>query len=299
MPRWLANRAWSVLLSGGPAVKLGDPSQIAGGTVTSFAHDSPELAQKYDRLSDSQFEGGKRLVERLGLKSGDRVLDVGCGTGRLARWIAEIVGPSGVVGIDPLVDRVAVARTGAAGLSFEVGQAEDLSAFGNETFDAVCMSAVFHWVRDKPKALAEVRRVLRPGVRLGLTTLPRDLRPSSTTTLICAELLAQEPYIRRLNSSSLAMAQLGTLLSDLVAMILEAHLELSELHIVRRTQKFSSGEDAVDFLQSSSFGNFLSIVPDDLHASLRRDVAGAFEARRGADGISLHDHGMIVVATRG
>ena len=139
--------------------------------MTSLAHDSPELAQKYDRLSDSQLAGGKRLVERLSLKAGDRVLDVGCGTGRLARWIAEIVGPSGVVGVDPLIDRVDVARAAAPRLSFAVGQAEDLGAFEAESFDAVSMSAVFHWVRDKPKALAEARRVLRPGGRLGLTTL--------------------------------------------------------------------------------------------------------------------------------
>ena len=131
--------------------------------MTSFEHDNSRLAETYDRLSDSQFEGGKRLVERLGLKVGDRVLDVGCGTGRLARWIAQCVGPEGsVVGIDPLIERIAIARARAEGISFDVGQAENLSAFAGESFDAVCMSAVFHWVSDKPKALREVRRVLRP-----------------------------------------------------------------------------------------------------------------------------------------
>src|SRR5438105_795941 len=73
----------------------------------SFAHDSPQLAQTYDRVSDLQLEVGKRLVERLELEVGARVLDVGCGTGRLARWIGERLGPKGsIVGIDPLEDRI-------------------------------------------------------------------------------------------------------------------------------------------------------------------------------------------------
>ncbi len=266
--------------------------------MTSLTHDSPELAQKYDRLSDSQLAGGKRLVERLALKAGDRVLDVGCGTGRLARWIAEIVGPAGVTGIDPLVDRVEVARAGAPGLSFAVGQAEDLSAFPGESLDAVCMSAVFHWVRDKPRALAEARRVLRPGGRLGLTTLPKDLRPSSTTTLVSVEVLSREPYFGRVRPAGLAFAQLGTMLSELCAMVIEARLEVLEMLVFRRTNVFSTGDDAVDFLQSSSFGNFLQLVPDDLRASFRTDVATAFEARKGPGGITLSDHGLILVATR-
>src|SRR5258708_17201527 len=137
--------------------------------MTSLAHDSPELAETYDRLSDSQFAGGKSLVGRLDVKEGDRVLDVGCGTGRLARWIASITGAAGVVGIDPLVDRVQVARTNSQGIAFEVGSAEDLGAFADGSFDVVCMSAVFHWVADKPEALRGVRRVLKPGGRLGPT----------------------------------------------------------------------------------------------------------------------------------
>lgn len=69
-----------------------------------FEHDSPKLAQTYDRISDLQLESGKRLVERLGLDEGARVLDLGCGTGRLTHWIAERVGT--VIGIDPLAERI-------------------------------------------------------------------------------------------------------------------------------------------------------------------------------------------------
>jgi arsenite methyltransferase len=266
--------------------------------VNSFAHDSAELARTYDRLSDSQFEGGKRLCERLELQAGQPVLDVGCGTGRLARWVAEKVGAGNVFGIDPLPERIAIARTQGAGVSFEVGQAEDLGAFGNQTFDAVCMSAVFHWVKDKPKALGEVQRVLRPGGRLGITTYPRELRLTGTTARVCGLVLTNEPYRSRINLADIAVAQSGANVTDLISMLAFAGLEILELHVVRRTSQHASGADAVDFLQSSSFGNFLRMVPDDLQASFRADVAAAFEARKGPDGIVMNDHGVLAVATR-
>jgi len=139
--------------------------------VNSYAHDTPRLAETYHRISDAQFSGGQKLVEMLGVKAGDRVLDVGCGTGRLARWIAECVGPDGsVAGIDPLADRIAVARENCRGIRFEIGGAEDLGCFADASFDFVCLNAVFHWIQDKPRALAEIQRVLRPGGRLGGTT---------------------------------------------------------------------------------------------------------------------------------
>jgi arsenite methyltransferase len=267
--------------------------------TTSFAHDSSRLAETYDRLSDSQLESGKRLVERMGIRAGHRVLDVGCGTGRLARWIAEIVGPAGsVVGIDPLVERIALARTRSPGISFEVGQAEDLSAFPAESFDTVCMSAVFHWVSDKPRALAEARRVLRPGGRVGVTTLPRELMGASTVTAVVAPVLGQSPYAARVDLSKLAIASRGHTTSDIVTMVVESGLELAELHVVRRTRHHASGQDVVDFLEASSFGNFLRMVPEEMWPSLRVDLARGFEALRGPEGIVMADYGMVFVATR-
>jgi hypothetical protein len=50
--------------------------------TTSFEHDSRGLAEMYDRVSDQQLEGGKRIAERLGLTDGSRVLDVGGARGQ-------------------------------------------------------------------------------------------------------------------------------------------------------------------------------------------------------------------------
>jgi ubiquinone/menaquinone biosynthesis C-methylase UbiE len=271
--------------------------------TTSFAHDTSQLAEIYDRVSDFQFEGGKRIVERLELKPGARVLDVGCGTGRLVRWMAERVGPTGhVTGMDPLFERIALAReraAGLAGVTFQLGQAEDLSAFAESSFDAVVMSAVLHWVSDKAKALAEIRRVLRAGGRLGMTTLSRELLVASTVTQVLTPVLTNPPYADRVDLSTLAIASRGHTTSELVTLVLGSGLDLAELHVVERFRRYATGEEVLEFLESSAFGNFLRIVPEEMRPQLRADLVAAFEARRSAEGIVMRDWGTLVVARRG
>jgi len=267
--------------------------------TTSFKNDSPDLAAIYDRLSDTQFESGKRLVERLAVGPGQRVLDVGCGTGRLARWIAERVSPGGtVVGVDPLPERIAIARehAGGASVTFETGQAEDLRAFDAASFDAVAMSAVFHWIEDRRKALAEIRRVLRPGGRLGVTTLPRELMHAGAASRVIAGVFSAAPYAARVDISGFAIASRGLTTTELVTLVQDAGLELCELHVMRRERTHASGEELVDFMDASSFGNFLRIVPEDARPRFRADLAAAFDAARGPDGITLRDWGTLLVA---
>jgi ubiquinone/menaquinone biosynthesis C-methylase UbiE len=267
--------------------------------MTSFSHDSRRLAETYDRVSDVQFEGGRGLVERLGLSDGARVLDVGCGTGRLAHWMAERVGRLGAVtGIDPLEERIQIARSRGGGARFEVGQAEDLGAFPDASFDAVCMSSVLHWVSDKAKALAEARRVLRPGGRLGVTTLPKELSRAGTVGNALETLLARAPYAGRIDRSNFTFATRGCTTTELVSLILESGLELVELQVTSRARTYPSGEAVVDFIEASAFGTFLRPVPEELRPSLRADLVAAFDAVRGADGVAVRGWGVRVVATR-
>ncbi|MBK7865080.1 MAG: methyltransferase domain-containing protein [Archangiaceae bacterium] len=270
-----------------------------GSGLSAFAHDSRELAEAYDRVSELQLESGQRLVERLGLREGDRVLDVGCGTGRLTQWLAERVGPTGAVtGIDPVEERLEVARSRGGAVHFAAGRAEALEAFEDQTFDAVCMSSVLHWVDEKAKALAEVRRVLRAGGRLGVTTSPRELARAGTLRRVLEPLLAREPYAGRIDASRLTFSKGGCTTTELVSLVLESRLELVELQVTPQAQTHSSGEALVTFIEASAFGTFLRPIPEDLRLPLRAELVAAFEAQRGPEGVALCGWGVQLIARR-
>src|SRR6267154_4247381 len=114
--------------------------QTAG--AISLEQDTPELARNYEHAGIVQFHHGKFLIGPLALKAGEHVLDIGAGTGRLAEFVASLVGPQGrVVGIDPLESRIEIARLRQSKtLTFETGRAEDLSRFGDAQFDAVYLN---------------------------------------------------------------------------------------------------------------------------------------------------------------
>lgn len=114
----------------------------------------------------------RMVIELAGIKPGDTVLDVACGTGNLTLTARTYAGPGGkVYGIDAAPEMIEVAREKASrsGLAviFEVGLIEQLD-FPDETFDVVISRLAIHHLPDdlKRKAFAEILRVLKPGGHL-------------------------------------------------------------------------------------------------------------------------------------
>ncbi len=104
---------------------------------------------------------GTSAVDLLAPRPGERILDLGCGTGHLTARIAEA--GARVVGIDSSAEMIAEARRGFPGLRFEVADARDFAL--DEPFDAVFSNAVLHWVKPPERAVACIRRSLAPGGR--------------------------------------------------------------------------------------------------------------------------------------
>jgi len=111
---------------------------------------------------------GPIVAAQAGIRAGSSVLDVACGTGALALAAAEVVGPSGsVVGLDASPDMLAVARRKPGRIEWREGRAEALP-FLDESFDAVASQFGFMFFEDKPRALAEMLRVLKPDGQLAV-----------------------------------------------------------------------------------------------------------------------------------
>jgi trans-aconitate 2-methyltransferase len=115
----------------------------------------------YDEKHSFVWKYGASLIDQLRPATGERVLDLGCGTGHLTARIAEA--GAEVVGIDSSPEMIAEARRLFPTIRFEVADARDF-AF-DEPFDAVFSNAVLHWVKPPERAVDRVRRALKQGGR--------------------------------------------------------------------------------------------------------------------------------------
>ncbi|MCY0898016.1 MAG: class I SAM-dependent methyltransferase [Firmicutes bacterium] len=142
--------------------------------------DTPDLfnqiAQHYDWWSTVLSADGihawhQAAIQWMELQPGQRVLDVGCGTGQVTREIAVAVGPQGqVIGLDPAHAMLAQARrlplpAQAAPITWVKGQAEALP-FNDQEFDCVTAQFSLRNAQDWQAALGELWRVTKPGGRL-------------------------------------------------------------------------------------------------------------------------------------
>ncbi|UFH52846.1 class I SAM-dependent methyltransferase [Spirosoma sp. KNUC1025] len=108
------------------------------------------------------FQYGEGLLEVLDPKPGERILDLGCGSGELTQRIAE--SGATVIGIDSSADMLEKARTQFPNLEFYQRSATEFSF--DEPFDAIFSNAVLHWVADYETAVRQMVKALKPGGRL-------------------------------------------------------------------------------------------------------------------------------------
>ena len=127
-------------------------------------------ATRYHRVSDPQFDWGQRIIARLQPLAGERILDVGCGTGRLTREIIRAAGgrsTARVIGLDRSGSMLAVARADPAVSEWPIEYIQGDGAalpFAN-AFDAIFSAATLHWIHDHPAVFRSVSTALVPNGR--------------------------------------------------------------------------------------------------------------------------------------
>jgi SAM-dependent methyltransferase len=129
-----------------------------------------------------------KVANAADIQSGQRVLDVECGTGILAREVALRTGSTGtVIGIDPNPGMIAVAKQLAPSIEWREGVAESLP-FPDQSFDAVVSQFGLMFFRDQRQALREMLRVLAPGGRLAVAVWDSlDSMPAYASEVVLLE----------------------------------------------------------------------------------------------------------------
>lgn len=187
------------------------PEQLAPHRpLTAYYRDEPEHQQFLRRIFDDTapdyeriervlaFGSGRwyrrKALQRAGIASGDRVLDVGIGTGMVAREALPLIGAQGrLVGVDPSPGMME--QIGLPGIELVRGQAEALPR-PDASCDFLSMGYALRHISDVAAAFAEFHRVLRPGGRLLVLEITRPAGPVATHVLK-AYMRAVVPLIAR------------------------------------------------------------------------------------------------------
>jgi SAM-dependent methyltransferase len=120
-------------------------------------------AQVYDRfIGRYSPQLARAMCEAAGVRSGQRALDVGCGSGALVAALAGVLGPKNVAGIDPSEPFVEAARARVPGARLVVGSAEALP-FADDEFDTTLSQLVVNFLSDPEQGVREMARVTRGG----------------------------------------------------------------------------------------------------------------------------------------
>jgi len=118
--------------------------------------------RKYAQASAHQEEWGTKLIAESGLTGDERILDLGCGDGRLTEQLADLVQHGSVLGIDASRGMIDTARQRQRpNLDFALLDIDDLE-FEDE-FEVLFSNATLHWVKDHRRLLANSHRALKAG----------------------------------------------------------------------------------------------------------------------------------------
>jgi ubiquinone/menaquinone biosynthesis C-methylase UbiE len=202
-----------------------------------------EAAESYETMFVPALFGpwSAFLVEEAGLTRGERVLDVACGTGIVARTVADRLGPQAtVIGLDLNEAMLTVARRLRPDIEWRQGDAAELP-FPDGSFDVVLCQSGLMFFPDVPQALREMARVVTPGGTVAVQVWDRrEAQPAYAPFIEVAARHAGPEAIDLLSTyfSRGDLDELSTLLAS-------AGLEVTAIRTRETTLKFGSVDELV------------------------------------------------------
>lgn len=241
--------------------------------------------QLYDGKHAYVWTSAADLVDLLAPRPGERILDLGCGTGHLTAKISAT--GARVTGVDASGPMIAKARNNYPKLHFEVGDA--LSLPYREEFDAVFSNATLHWIRPPEKVAASIWNALRPGGRLVAEFGGRGNLQSIVDAVTGALTEAGLHDNARRNTLYFpTIAEYTTLLEG-------QGLAVTYAVLFDRPTPLEDGENGMRHWLAMFGRSFLAGLPDDTRLAIGRRVEGRLRPRHFIKGAWVADYRRIRV----
>jgi ubiquinone/menaquinone biosynthesis C-methylase UbiE len=241
----------------------------------------------------------RMFLQRIALRPGQRLLDVACGTGVVARHAAPILGPAGsIVGVDLNSDMLAVAQARAAGggasIEWRQGDAASLPC-PEADFDVVLCQQGLQFFPDRARALREMRRVLRPGGLVGLSVWCAVQH--SPFHLALAEALARHvgTDVARRFQGPFSFGDPAALKAAVVeAGFRDVRMEVATV----RRHLLAPRESVPGVLASTPVGSEIAALDEVVRDAIVDEVATALACYRDADGLTVPQPTHIALAAK-
>ena len=248
-------------------------------------------ATDYNKSSAAQQQWAEELIAKLFLRGNERVLDIGCGDGKVTAAIAISVPDGSVVGVDNSADMIRFARDHFPeehypGLSFIQMDAQCL-AF-DEEFDVVFSNAALHWISDHRCVLTGIRNCLLPGGRM---LIQMGGKGNAAAVLEIFEEIQYDPLWKPYFAGfSFSYGFFGA--EEYRQWLGEADLHPVRVELIRKDMTYPARDEFAGWIRTTWLP-YLQRIPENLRVSFINDIVDQYLTRYPADREGIIHIGMV------
>ena len=232
----------------------------------------------YDRKHSFVTKYGEDVLALLDAKPGERILDVGCGSGHLTKQIADA--GAEVIGIDSSPDMIATAKATYPSLKFLVADASGFSF--DQPFDAIFSNAALHWVERAEEAVICMARALKPGGRFVI-----EMGGKGNIAGIATEL---ERAIRRQHGREVKATNYFPSIGEYASLLEKHGIEVTSAVLFDRPTKLEGGEEGLANWIRMFRRELLAVYSDEEQQAIFAEVKTALRERLFRDGDWFADY---------
>ena len=229
--------------------------------------------EDYSLHSKEQERWARELMAKLGLKGDERVLDLGCGDGKVTAEIARFLSDGSVLGIDSSPEMIEFAKSSFMDASKNLAfLCVDVREMGfTREFDLVFSNAALHWVKDHGPVLVRIKKALRPGGRVVLQMAGEG--NAATVVQTVSEVIGREPWSPFFEGFTFPYGFYGP--DQYRAMVEEAGLVVKRLELIPK-QMAHKGREGLSGWVRTTWLPYIERVPMEQRDRFIEDIVSAY-----------------------